>query len=296
VSDAVGVGSAMHANKRPRQDDRKTKKQPLSCAECRRRVPPRPPVPAHPAQAQAQGPLPARPMRVLTPSSAIACSPANPARSAGVQRYVQTVRAPPRTTPCSPPHRRTHIRQGQQVSPPPPAATRSSPARFILANTEQLHAKIIQMSDRIRQLEDALGALQATCATDPHPLLTQDLLRIKNSLELYSPQPAPSRPHLPDDPTPSSSLLPSPDADRRPSEVSLRPVSSASSAPPQDSSVEIAPTDIPRLSPEIEKLSQTFPYPWLTNNPMRERIYSMLPSRQEAEYLCTQARLNALWQ
>ena len=64
----------------------------------------------------------------------------------------------------------------------------------------------------------------------------------------------------------------------------------------RSSSVEIAPTDITRLSPEIEKLSQTFPYPWLANNPMRERIYSMLPSRQEAEYLCTQARLNALWQ
>lgn len=50
------------------------------------------------------------------------------------------------------------------------------------------------------------------------------------------------------------------------------------------------------LSPEIEKLSQTFPYPWLPNNPMRERIYEMLPSRQDADYLCTQARLNALWQ
>ena len=75
-------------------------------------------------------------------------------------------------------------------------------------------------------------------------------------------------------------------------------VSPSHMPPPQDStsSVEITPADIPKLSPEIEKLSQTFPYPWLPNNPMRERIYSMLPSRQEAEYLCTQARLNALWQ
>lgn len=51
-----------------------------------------------------------------------------------------------------------------------------------------------------------------------------------------------------------------------------------------------------RLSPEIEKLSQTFPYPWLPNNPMRDRIYEMLPPREDAEYLCTQARLNVLWQ
>lgn len=59
-------------------------------------------------------------------------------------------------------------------------------SRFILANTEQLHAKIIQMSDRIRQLEDALETVQAKCSSDPHPLLHQDSLRIKNSLELYS--------------------------------------------------------------------------------------------------------------
>jgi hypothetical protein len=257
----------MHANKRPRQDDRKTKKQPLSCAECRRLK-----------------------LKVLSPPVPCAYSPP-PVRSRVPLPILLEARV------CRDMSRRSvHPPAPPHAHPPTGALTSGKGSRFILANTEQLHAKIIQMSDRIRQLEDALGALQATCATDPHPLLTQDLLRIKNSLELYSPQPAPSRPHLPDDPTPSSSLLPSPDADRRPSEVSLRPVSSASSAPPQDSSVEIAPTDIPRLSPEIEKLSQTFPYPWLTNNPMRERIYSMLPSRQEAEYLCTQARLNALWQ
>jgi hypothetical protein len=62
------------------------------------------------------------------------------------------------------------------------------------------------------------------------------------------------------------------------------------------SSAEAFTSDVPGLSPEIEKLSQTFPYPWLPNNPMRERIHGMLPSRKEAEYLCTQARLNALWQ
>jgi hypothetical protein len=42
------------------------------------------------------------------------------------------------------------------------------------------------MSDRIRQLEDALETVQAKCSSDPHPLLHQDSLRIKNSLELYS--------------------------------------------------------------------------------------------------------------
>ncbi|KAF8638366.1 hypothetical protein AX16_010513 [Volvariella volvacea WC 439] len=43
------------------------------------------------------------------------------------------------------------------------------------------------MSDRIRNLEDALAILQATVAPgEPHPLLGRDLLRIKSSIELHS--------------------------------------------------------------------------------------------------------------
>lgn len=56
---------------------------------------------------------------------------------------------------------------------------------FILANTEQLHAKIIEMSDRIRHLEEALESLQSTCSVEPHPLLRADLLTIKSALGLY---------------------------------------------------------------------------------------------------------------
>ncbi|KAJ6525276.1 hypothetical protein DFH09DRAFT_1188758 [Mycena vulgaris] len=60
-------------------------------------------------------------------------------------------------------------------------------SRFILANTEQLHEKITQLSDRVRQLEDGLESVQAE-----HPLLTPDLRRIKTSQELYVPAPAAS--------------------------------------------------------------------------------------------------------
>ncbi|KAF8843214.1 hypothetical protein BDN67DRAFT_964572 [Paxillus ammoniavirescens] len=173
---------------------------------------------------------------------------------------------------------------------PDGALTSGKGSRFILANTEQLHEKIIQMSDRIRQLEDALGTVQAKCSTESHPLLNQDLLRIKNSLELYSPQGGavqqpPTEPPM-DESQPTSSQLATGDGDCHPSRQSED----------RSSSAEIPTTEAPRLSPEIEKLSQTFPYPWLPNNPMRERIYKMLPLREEAEYLCTQARLNALWQ
>jgi hypothetical protein len=41
------------------------------------------------------------------------------------------------------------------------------------------------MSDRIRQLEDALSLIQSTVARDPHPLLAKELLQIKSIIELH---------------------------------------------------------------------------------------------------------------
>lgn len=61
--------------------------------------------------------------------------------------------------------------------------------RFILANTEQLHSKIQDMSDRIRSLEDALQALHSENkdnANQPHPLMEAGLLGIKSTMGLYS--------------------------------------------------------------------------------------------------------------
>lgn len=61
------------------------------------------------------------------------------------------------------------------------------PNRFVLADTEKLHSKIGNMSDRIRQLEDALAILQTSVAPgETHPLLDRDLLRVKSSLDLHS--------------------------------------------------------------------------------------------------------------
>lgn len=53
--------------------------------------------------------------------------------------------------------------------------------RFVLANTEAYHVKISDMSERIRQLEQALGSLHPDM---PHPLLRQDLLLVKVPVEL----------------------------------------------------------------------------------------------------------------
>lgn len=51
--------------------------------------------------------------------------------------------------------------------------------RFILADTEQLHRKISEMSERIRQLEDAIAIFQAGVSNERHPLLRDELLTIK---------------------------------------------------------------------------------------------------------------------
>ncbi|KAF9477057.1 hypothetical protein BDN70DRAFT_862320 [Pholiota conissans] len=60
--------------------------------------------------------------------------------------------------------------------------------RFILADTEQLHEKIYEMSNRIRQLEDALAILQSSVTDQRHPLLSEELLKIKFGSEAINPK------------------------------------------------------------------------------------------------------------
>ncbi|KAJ6603691.1 fungal-specific transcription factor domain-containing protein [Mycena sp. CBHHK59/15] len=66
--------------------------------------------------------------------------------------------------------------------------------RFILADTDQLHAKIAEMSQRIRQLEEALAILHAVVSHERHPLLTVDLLSIKFAAEAPKNAPPPRSP------------------------------------------------------------------------------------------------------
>lgn len=51
--------------------------------------------------------------------------------------------------------------------------------RLVLANTEELHERIENLSSRIRELETALRALQHTVSDDPHPLLRPELLLVQ---------------------------------------------------------------------------------------------------------------------
>ncbi|KAH9474722.1 putative transcriptional regulatory protein C1F7.11c [Psilocybe cubensis] len=89
-----------------------------------------------------------------------------------------------KTVPCS-----SCKRRGCSAICPNGSLITGQGTRFVLADTETLHQKIAQMSDRIRQLEDALAILQSTVAGpggEPHPLLHRDLLKIKSSIELHS--------------------------------------------------------------------------------------------------------------
>ena len=58
-----------------------------------------------------------------------------------------------------------------------------SATRFVLASTQDLHQKIEELSTRVRDLEDGLRASHAMHSQDNHPLLSEDLLRIKAPLQ-----------------------------------------------------------------------------------------------------------------
>ncbi|KIM44896.1 hypothetical protein M413DRAFT_442869 [Hebeloma cylindrosporum] len=54
---------------------------------------------------------------------------------------------------------------------------------FVLASTQELHEKISELATRVRELEDALRASHNHLSTEPHPLLSEELLRIKAPLQ-----------------------------------------------------------------------------------------------------------------
>ncbi|KAH8080733.1 fungal-specific transcription factor domain-containing protein [Cristinia sonorae] len=86
-----------------------------------------------------------------------------------------------KTVPCS-----SCKRRGCASICPNGSLTTGQGTRFILADTDRLHQKITAMSDRIRQLEDALAILQSSVSRDQHPLLRRELLDIKSGLTLHS--------------------------------------------------------------------------------------------------------------
>lgn len=53
----------------------------------------------------------------------------------------------------------------------------------MLASTQDLHQKIEELSTRVRELEDGLRVSHSQHSNETHPLLSEDLLRIKAPLQ-----------------------------------------------------------------------------------------------------------------
>jgi hypothetical protein len=54
---------------------------------------------------------------------------------------------------------------------------------FVLASTQELHEKISELATRVRHLEDGLRVSHSQLSSESHPLLSEDLLRIKAPLQ-----------------------------------------------------------------------------------------------------------------
>lgn len=167
-----------------------------------------------------------------------------------------------------------------------------------MANTEQLHEKIVELSERVRQLEDALGDLQSTVSDASHPLLAPELLKIKTFQDLYGISIMPR--------STQSQITPVSSSDFHMKEEHLRhSLNSLSSLslncqPPyaEISRPHNYPRDSspPEIGEDILQLSATFPFPWAVDVSIRKRIRDTLPPKEEATRICHEARNNALWQ
>ncbi|KAJ2931854.1 hypothetical protein H1R20_g5236, partial [Candolleomyces eurysporus] len=181
------------------------------------------------------------------------------------------------------------------ANPPIGALTSGRGSRFILANTEQLHEKIAQLSERVRQLEDGLQTVQSRVSNQPHPLLAPELLKIKTSQELYG---GPQASAL----TPGASTSNDPGIskdDKLRESVHALSIDGRSESAASGSRMDVdqprggTPPEVPQ---NILQLSATFPFPWSLDLKIRTRIREALPPRAEAEVICEEARKNALWQ
>lgn len=83
--------------------------------------------------------------------------------------------------------------------------TQGRGGRLVLANTEELHGKIDDLTSRNRELEKALRALQANITSEPHPLLQSDTIRVP-----LQPDSSPSQSASSSSKSPTASSAPAP--------------------------------------------------------------------------------------
>jgi hypothetical protein len=164
--------------------------------------------------------------------------------------------------------------------------------RFILANTEQLHAKIHEMSEHIRRLEEAL---ETSGSTDSHPLLQPDMLNVKSTMELYGVT-------QPKNGAACSASTSIPVSSER--AFDQEPFSIPDDAKWNNGSMSSVAAGKRRddmMEAEIQRLNHSFPLgdgrtSMEPNLALREYIRNQLPTRQEIAYLWDQMQINASWQ
>jgi hypothetical protein len=83
-----------------------------------------------------------------------------------------------RTVPCS-----SCVKRGTAAICPDGSLTTGQGNRFVLASTQELHEKISELSNRVRHLEDALRFDHSQLTQEQHPLLAEELLKLKAPLQ-----------------------------------------------------------------------------------------------------------------
>ncbi|GBE86514.1 fungal-specific transcription factor domain-containing protein [Sparassis latifolia] len=75
------------------------------------------------------------------------------------------------------------LKRGCSAICPDGSLTTGKGNRFVLASTQDLHEKIALLSNRVRELEDGLRSSHSLQSCDAHPLLSDELLRIKAPIQ-----------------------------------------------------------------------------------------------------------------
>ncbi|KAI0305952.1 hypothetical protein B0F90DRAFT_1623878 [Multifurca ochricompacta] len=79
------------------------------------------------------------------------------------------------------------VKRGCGAICPDGSLTTGQGNRFVLASTQELHEKITELCSRVRDLEDALRTAHDQNSSEPHPLLSEELLRVKAPLQREAP-------------------------------------------------------------------------------------------------------------
>jgi hypothetical protein len=163
-----------------------------------------------------------------------------------------------------------------------------------LANTSQLHEKIIQLSDRVKELESGLGDLHSSVSSgEEHPLLHPDLLRIRTATDPQSRDRGYRRDSTSVD-------------ERHSIHSDDRPANGHPDYPEQLGITDVAVSEPTgkitssgtgwSVPSDLMALSASFPVARKMDLSIRKRIRDLLPIQEDCRKVCEIARRNALWQ